>query len=298
MWWLGVLLGATIDIECRNPLFATHWFGKNDIQVLNNFPTVKTNLVRCPAYNQRSSCCHATFETEQMKYFNFWRQILHAKIARIENHRKSIEEVAQSQEYASASELDREQYNAVLQHFAPVLSPEMYADCFSAILTYVAGMICFGCHGDWMDFVELYRQKVVRVRISTTVCVELFQRCEKFGEASMRLKQSVLDALLGKQAEAPMENLDMFNDQQQLCDWAHNRIALHPFSNPTEEDKEDSLPISGSTVVRSLEVVEHLDVLEEGRLSGFPRRWVAATGGRVSVSVSILIIGLATLYHL
>merc|ERR1719506_562812 len=59
-----------------------------------------------------------------------------------------------------------------------------------------------------------------------------------FGKASKELELRILDSALAKQAKVGIESLYMFRDQQSLCDWAHVRIALHPFSLTTTADKE------------------------------------------------------------
>jgi hypothetical protein len=59
-----------------------------------------------------------------------------------------------------------------------------------------------------------------------------------FGKASKELELRILDSALAKQAKVGLESLYMFRDQQSLCDWAHVRIALHPFSLTTTADKE------------------------------------------------------------
>merc|ERR1712172_201657 len=68
--------------------------------------------------------------------------------------------------------------------------------------------------------------------------MELWASCEAFGEATRRLRQSLLDSLLAKQAKHNVVDLTMFSDQQTLCDYLHDNVALHPFRMPSETELE------------------------------------------------------------
>lgn len=228
--------------QCRNPLYETHFFGKNDIQTLNNFPTVKTNLRACPAYNQKASCCHQTFEAEQQKYYNFWRRIFEAKMTRVIVYRKSVVDVEQTDDFRLASYADKQQYQQAMDAFAEVLDPSVHSDCLSMVMTYVAGVICFSCKPEWVNFCEVVDEKVIRVRTTSSVCSALWTVCGNFGDAVQRLKLALLDSALAKLGTFHAEeDLDMFFDQEALCDWLHDTVALHPFSAPTEADKASRL---------------------------------------------------------
>lgn len=60
------------------------------------------------------------------------------------------------------------------------------------------------------------------------------------------MRQAVLDSRLAILQRTPLENLGMFDDQQSLCDWAHDAIALHPFTTPGEGEREAAHPFSTS----------------------------------------------------
>jgi len=275
-------LAAGLDNQCKNTLYTTHWYGKNDIQTFNSIPSVKTNLKYCPKYNQRASCCHQTFESELQKYFESWRHILAAKLARVQQHKLSVMDVKNTDSYRASSSSDLEQYHASLRSFDRPLDVAVHSDCFSAILTYIAGMMCFSCAPNWFEYVvvdDALPPHVMKVRIVQSVCVQLWDRCSAFGDAARELEQRILDSALAKQAKSGLEPLYMFRDQQSLCDWAHVRIALHPFSLPTQADKESRLQ-GGKATSRMLlenvtladsgleEVLESAEVLEPPRLRG------------------------------
>jgi hypothetical protein len=241
VWRLLATVSLSLDNQCKDTLYTTHWYGKNDIQTFNSIPEVKANLKYCVKYNHRASCCHQTFESELLKYYQSWRRILSAKLARVAHFKSSVHDVRNTDTYTASSKSDLEQYYAAERAFVPVLQPSVHNDCFSAILTYVAGMMCFSCKPNWFEYVvvdDAAPPHIVKVRIDPSVCVQLWDRCMVFGQASKELELRILDSALAKQAKQGIESLYMFRDQQSLCDWAHVRIALHPFSLTTTADKE------------------------------------------------------------
>jgi len=243
MRWSLVLasfsLVGGLDDQCKDPLFETHWFGKYDIHTLNSIPTVKTDLRLCPAYNSMASCCSAEFELEQQRYFDDYRSIIFmSKLVRTTEHRQSVVDVKTTPVYTSAAHTEREQYQHALEAFNPVLTPSVHGDCFSALLTYTAGMNCFACRPDWFKYVTIENGVVVRIHVHPSVCMEVWSRCERLGEAAMNLKQALLDSVLAKQAKLQAEDLDIFADQQALCSFLHNEVSLHPFQRPSMLERE------------------------------------------------------------
>lgn len=281
-----------LDDECKDPLFHTHWYGKTDIAALNSIPTVETTLSLCPQFNFHQTCCSVPFESEQAKYFNFFKNVIFiAKLARVSVHRLSVVDVRNTAVYSVAEHTEKEQFNLALERFNPVLHPTMHTECFSALLTYTAGMNCFACRPDWFEFVTLEHGMVVRVHVQPSVCMQLWSSCEAFGRATANLKQALLDSALAKQAKRQAENLDMFFDQQALCTWLHNEIALHPFQRPSEVDREAAPedaggpsttatfpPTDAADTVRRLQQQDgdrEVDIYELGQRSGFDRSWPA-----------------------
>lgn len=280
LFLLAILAFSTADSkQCENPLFTTHWSGKNDIQTLTADPVVKTNLKLCPSYNQRASCCHQTFESEQQKFFNFWRQIFEEKLLRADLHRQAVLASMKS----SVSSTDREQYNVVLARYSDFLAPRHQTQCFSQMLTYVAGMVCFSCNPSWSHYTVRSGRKILRLRIATSCCRDLWEHCKNLGGVARALDAAIDDSAVARNASTATEDLGMFYSQQSLCDWMHDQVALHPFRLPTKEDDDVGTVgnrSSRSPVTRRLQLEEALNVLHEGRASTFDRTWPGVTGLR------------------
>jgi len=266
--------------QCKDPLFMTHWSGKNDIQTLWAYPIVKTNLKLCPQYNQRASCCHQTFESEQSKYFNFWQTMFLEKFRRVEAHRASVAAAGQAAHQTTTSRADLEQHQVALSLYSKVLSRDAQAGCFSKLLTYVAGMMCFSCSPEWFHYTVLVGdvlagEQIVRVRMARSVCLELWDACQGFGRSVAAMTAALADSNIARSASRPQEDLSMFTNEQGLCDWMHDQVAMHPFRQPNNEDSNVPLstPASSGLQGRRLEPRKMLNVLREGRQSGFSRRW-------------------------
>lgn len=277
----AIVLATQYD-QCKDPLYATHWAGKNDIPTLTSFPAVNTNLQTCPSFNERASCCQQSFETEQTKYFLFWRSVLVGKFWRVYAHRSSILMGSQAAVQNSAvSKTDLEQLEAVKQRFQEVLAPASQSECLTSVLTYVAGMMCFACRPEWFQYAVISSQKMkadrlLRIRMASSVCVELWAACSSFGATVASLRAALRDSRLSKAAQLAEESFDMFLSQRQLCNWAHDVIALHPFSQPTREEQNLTAQMASGTmqsVLRRLDLKRTLDVMAEGRASQFPRSW-------------------------
>lgn len=292
-YWLKVSLflwGSVQGLheQCKNPLYETHWFGKNDIQTLNEFPTVKTNLKLCPAYNEKASCCHQTFESEQKKYFDFWNTMLAAKLGRIQANRKSVNSVVAPGKSGDLSPQDQQQLQVALDGFDSVLSPYTHTDCFSSMVTYIAGMICFSCKPEWFNYALMQGEQFIRLRMKPSVCVELWNTCAPLGSAAKNLKQAIVDSAIAKRAQVAEENLDMFLSQHALCDWMHDTIALHPFSVPPKDSVLEQYAFGR----RLVNFQTDFDVMGEGIRSGFDRSWHDPVSGVAGNSPDCLVMAM------
>mmetsp|Transcript_65571 Transcript_65571/g.154185 ORF Transcript_65571/g.154185 Transcript_65571/m.154185 type:complete len:337 (+) Transcript_65571:26-1036(+) len=291
-----------LDHQCHDPLFKAHWFGEygsasvqevGRLPTLNSIPTVHKGLKLCPDYNLEASCCSAVFETVQATHFDYFRNhIFPSKLVRVIQHRQSVMEVLKTSEYITASDLEKEQFASALERFSPVLQPQVHAHCWSAMLTYTAGMNCFACKPDWMTYVTPHCppkcDSVIRVHIHPSDCDELWIACERFGMAAQALRQALIDSVLAKQAKMPVEDLSMFEGQQDLCTWLHDTVALHPLQQPTEAEKEAApaagpYALSKRLATRALGGINGLDmqflrVMDEGRASGFDIHWSGLVG--------------------
>ncbi|CAE7663258.1 KCR1 [Symbiodinium sp. CCMP2592] len=267
----------------QNPLFAVHWAPKIDIQTLNPYPSVKENLKLCPAYNEKSSCCHETFETEQLKFYNIWESLFQEKLLRMDDHRQAVRRAASYLTPKRDSyDVDLAQYRVVMEHYSNVLHSVSKNRCFAGLLTYVAGMICFSCNITWFQYLVLDDSvnhpvdSVLRVRMAPAVCLDLWALCHSFGREVKALKEAIRDSIIARNATLSEENMDLFLDAQALCDWMHDEVALHPFRVRGHEDAD--LPTPGGirkvAHARRLEKMKYdLDVMLEGQATNFNRTW-------------------------
>merc|ERR1711904_579922 len=69
------------------------------------------------------------------------------------------------------------------------------------------------------------------------------------GYKAKLVRQVMLDSRLAVMQTSSFENMEMFDDQQALCDWMHDAVAMHPFTTPSEMQRE-AVPVS--SVIRTL----------------------------------------------
>jgi hypothetical protein len=274
--------------ECRNPLFEIHWFTgrEGDTQTLSGFPEVRTNLRLCPAHNNILSCCREAFEGEQLLHFNFWRQILSYKVERLTKNKAAVAKVQKSDIFNTATNAERSHFLRVLSKLDEVIDPSVHAGCFSALVTYMAGMICFACLPNWRSIVHEDYGKIVRILLTTGTCTEVWARCEEFGHKAKMLHQVMLDSKLAIMQSTSFENFEMFHDQQALCDWMHDAVAMHPFTTPSEMERE-AVPVpnvirtllaespNSTSALRRLQLPgkQEYDAMKGGKASGFDITW-------------------------
>ena len=269
---------------CRNPLFEQHWFSA-DVRgrSFREFPELSDELRLCPAFNTEKNCCQGGLEHEQALYFAYWRQIFKSKMTRVKQSKQAALAVQSDPIFNSEDGgRDRQQFRSAIQKYDEILDPSAgHARCLSTLLVYVAGMICFGCDPDWKQEVDRGSNgKLLRVLIPEGDCIELWTECAEFGAQARRLREAVLDSSLAMRATSPFEYLQVFEDQQQLCDWAHDVIAMHPFTRPGEAEREGTPPvreIGGRRLDNSSQsfsdFTKEYDVMKQGRSSGFDTSW-------------------------
>merc|ERR1712032_1815098 len=134
-----------------------------------------------------------------------------------------------------------------------------------------------------------YQGNIVRVRMARSVCLEIWDSCKDFSVAVASLKAALADSAIARSAPLAIENMDMFLGQQQLCDWMHDQVALHPFRLESGEDSD--IPVVAKPVPRGMAVPHarssalgampsrrlglesELNVLAEGRATKFDLVW-------------------------
>lgn len=268
--------------NCQNLLFQTHWFTPiGNSRCLSEYPSVHDSLVLCPVYTGVPSCCREAFEEEQLLHFSLWKEMLSSKLVSVKRNKDNTQLLEKEPIFNAASNLDRAQWQEVLQTYDEVLDPTRgHARCFTSLLTYVAGMLCFACDGHWQQAVQKDEGKLIRVLLTDRSCAELGASCASFGRLARRLRESVLGSSLAMRQTTPLERLEMFEDQQTLCDWAHNAIAMHPFSTSLESQREAMPP--SQALERRLNGTDSwisYDTLIAGKASGFDLHW-AGSGRR------------------
>eukprot|EP00913_Durusdinium_trenchii_P006617 g6216.t1 len=278
---------------CRNLLFETHWFNAESSQrSLRETPARASNLELCPAYNGQVTCCQSGLEHEQALHFAYWKQIFKGKIARVKLAKEATLEVKDDPAFRAASEEERlchatpprrtrrgcpaRRTCVICNGFRKVLDPAAgHGRCMSSLLLYTAGMICFACDAHWKQEVHIEKEKLLRVLIPEGNCVELWTECQDFGREARELFEAILDSSLAIRSRWPLEYLHMFEDQQQLCDWTHDVIAMHPFIRPGELEREATPPIKAHRRLANGtgEPMREYDVFQEGRRSTFETSW-------------------------
>merc|ERR1719162_2186873 len=141
-------------------------------------------------------------------------------------------------------------------------------------------MMCFSCKPEWFQYTiiekkEMEADSLLRVRMDPSVCVELWSACNPFGAVVRDLSSAIRDSRLARAVPKAEESFDMFTSKTQLCNWAHNIIALHPFKQPSREEQDIPTPMPagpGGIVQRRLDAADvkrSFDVMREGRATGF-----------------------------
>lgn len=282
-------VGIPSSQQCRNPLFEIHWFisaGMNP-PLLGDTPASRTNLRLCPVYNGQPSCCVESFESEQMLHFNYWKEIFGAKIEGIREDLVGIERVKDTDAFNAASDAARAQFYRALDAHERMLDPANHASCFTALMTYVAGMICFSCDPSWLSMVQLDTGKIVRILLTGNTCHVVWEACASFGAMAAQLSQLMLDSRLVAMQGSPVEDVEMFLGQQALCDWMHNSVAMKPFTTPPEAQREAAPALEVIRAGRRMATAMHAptltgggtseyDAMKAGRASGFDTLWEGA----------------------
>jgi len=171
--------------------------------------------------------------------------------------------------YDKADAIDKEQFNTAIERINTVIGSER--KCFSELLVYVAGMMCFSCNEEWGRYVDIREHVVLRLRISSKVCSDLWSQCSDYSQRTVDMTQAIRDSRLSSFVVLPIENLDMFKDREELCDWAHDIIAMRPFVTPSEHQREQAgIPL---VIGRRLEESTSLDHrIERGDVSFLTER--------------------------
>lgn len=166
-------------------------------------------------------------EGPQQFAFNSRRAELAAKFNLLNSYVSALAGIRDSAVYRHSDAVERFAFDRALDAFQPALRTA--ARCTQAILTFVAGMICWGCNPRWDDFVwRAATGQVLRVHIAGESCVYVSQHCGPFGRAMLVLNTKLMESRLAKQPVTPLPDWSMMADREQLCEWLRSTIAMQP----------------------------------------------------------------------
>eukprot|EP00927_Polykrikos_kofoidii_P068455 TRINITY_DN63813_c0_g1_i1.p1 TRINITY_DN63813_c0_g1~~TRINITY_DN63813_c0_g1_i1.p1 ORF type:complete len:651 (+),score=106.19 TRINITY_DN63813_c0_g1_i1:57-2009(+) len=144
--------GGADDYTCGNPLFRDA-VGKTDDG--SRHPAAadlqwRPGMRLCPQFNDRSSsCCGRTLESEVlMPAFEAWRHWLGGTLGALGGAERDLQGASQK---TQDDQEERRRFALLVDLLADLRKAEL-PDCFTALLEYLAGMLCFACRADWRHF--------------------------------------------------------------------------------------------------------------------------------------------------
>lgn len=232
--WLGLCVAPCwaqrplASFECENPLFRGHWFSdREDAVHLSAKPVAYDNLVRCRMWNRHASCCTPSMEVAQQLAFDCRREEFENKVAMLRDYLAQLNDIRSSEVYVRASDLEKALLDRAQFAFGPVLRHA--AGCTRALLTFAAGMICFGCDPEWHEYVWRDASgRVTGVKIDGESCIYVDQHCGAFGRAAIVLVASVMESSLAKVPTTALPDLSMLRDRETACAWLRGSLAMRP----------------------------------------------------------------------
>lgn len=302
--------------SCQNPLFEVHWAGKSDIRHLEASPIVHSDLLLCPVYNSRPSCCSRSFEAALDKVFQRWVEHFKRRSKNIKDFMLDMTRVKVSQLYSKADQAQQQLFSKALASFAPVM--DTHFTCFDTLLEYVAGMLCFSCDPEWntkvlMDTDGLLIQHVLVNERSNEA---LWASCRALGAAAAEMHTRIADSALVKTIGTQFEDLTMFVSKIGVSEYMAT-LGLLVMRGPNEhalvlqqggapsppaapkggapsppaapKDTSRRLTASPASLGSAGSAGSSVDPVHDGRMSGFrctvfPRQPLAMSGCRVSMS--------------
>ena len=108
--------------------------------------------------------------------------------------------------------------------------------CILHLLAFVAGMVCFSCQPDWVDYV--WRNplgQVTGVNVDPNACIYVDRGCGTFGHTVQVAYLHVMESRLAKYPAASLPDFSMFFSREALCEWLRGTVAVHPLTfQPSE----------------------------------------------------------------
>merc|ERR1712232_1406977 len=123
----------------------------HDVGQLARAPVAHADLVRCRMWNLQPSCCTPSMESPQQLAFDDRRAQLGRKVGLLKDYLDELNKLRSSKVFALSDQKEQALLDRVLIDFRSALT--LVPACVRTLITFVAGMVCFGCNPRWDDYV-------------------------------------------------------------------------------------------------------------------------------------------------
>ncbi|CAE7206738.1 unnamed protein product [Symbiodinium natans] len=227
---LQVTAAEAATFQCMNPLFRIQWYtGANDLAQLEPRPVVHDRLLRCARWNGKPSCCNTNLEPFQLVVFDAHRDRIEAEVHVLEQYLASMVKLRSSEVYENALQLEQHLLDRAVDAVRSAL--EEVKPCVLHLLAFVAGMTCFSCQPDWVNYV--WRNglgQVVGVNVDPNACIYVDRGCGAFGHAVQQAYLHMMESQLAKSPKESLPDFSMFFSREALCKWLRGTVALQPMA--------------------------------------------------------------------
>ncbi|CAE7401703.1 Spon1 [Symbiodinium sp. CCMP2592] len=232
---LEVTATEEASFQCMNPLFRIQWHtGATDLAQLLPRPSVHHDLLRCPLWNQKPSCCSTSLEPFQLRIFDAHRDRMEKQVQVLEEYLSLMVKLRGSEVFEDAVLLEQDFLDRAVDAMRTALSHAK--PCILHFLAFVAGMVCFSCQPDWVDYV--WRNplgQVTGVNVDPNACIYVDRGCGAFGHTVQVAYLHVMETRLAKYPAASLPDFSMFFSREALCEWLRGTVAVHPLAfQPSE----------------------------------------------------------------
>ncbi|CAE8681978.1 unnamed protein product, partial [Polarella glacialis] len=228
----GTAVAAVVDdlaiFQCMDPLFRSHWYsGRTDTAQLEARPVTHERLLHCRMWNGRASCCNGALEVTQQAAFDAYRVHFEGQIAMMRNYLASLEMLRETEVYSHTEVQEKGLFDRAVDSFKPAL--DLADGCVTAIMTFVAGMICFSCEPQWSYYVwRSGTGDVLAVQVDRKACLFVDRSCGGFGRAVQNMYMRTSESKLAKMPSLPLPASSMLDDREQMCEWLRSHVAMQP----------------------------------------------------------------------
>ena len=152
-----------------------------------------------------------------------------AEVEVLQRYLASMNELRGSEVYERATRLEQELLDRATDSMQRAL--EFAKPCILHFLAFVAGMICFSCQPDWVNYV--WRNglgEVVGVNVDPDACIYVDRGCGVFGHAVQQAYLHLMESQMAKRPTASLPDFSMFFSREDLCKWLRSTVALQPLA--------------------------------------------------------------------